>query len=99
MIILYLNLVLAVSLLYAAFFGMNDLSNIYILRIAVFALSLFNGVSFLMKKSTLWSSVFLLIAIAFNPFYEISFGTTDWQLMEMMSGILILCSTYLNRKK
>lgn len=99
MIILYLNLVLAVSLLYSSFFGLNNPGNYEILRVAVFGISLLNAVFFLWKKSILWSSVFLLIAISFNPFYQISFGKTDWKLIEMMAGILILCSSYLNRKK
>lgn len=86
----FARVVPAVMLLLAL--GSWEYSYYQLLRIVVFAGSIYLVWYLLEKKQTGWAWGFIVTGILFNPFYPIYLDRNIWQFLDITSSILFFAS-------
>ncbi len=62
------------------------------LRYVIFIVAMFTAFQFYYNKSTIWTILFGVIAILFNPFYVIFLPKLSWIIIDIISALLFLRS-------
>ena len=70
-----------------------------ILRWVVCAAACFSAYSGMVKERHGWMGIFAVIAVLFNPIFPIHLTREVWQPIDVIVGIIFLCSLGLYRKQ
>ena len=91
--------VISLIFLVIAVFPIGEIGFYVFLRWAICTISFFLAYKNYYRNRIIWASVFMLIAICFNPIFPFYWGRAAWKKIDMLSAVLFLVNIVFSAKR